>query len=209
MKPRRISVLALLAVALSGCGVARLWEPSREEVLDRILALRRPGRPRASRGSPRSERVRRRARLASGRLPRRLLRRHGGPHGVRPRRAEPGVRRLRRSSGPPRQGAGHRDRLPRYAGDRPRAAPHRERAVCPGADGRAPAAGRVRVGHRISVGPPHDLDPGHREPGRHGRRRRSRDRVSADGRCAGELWIERRRRLRGARGDADRRGRGL
>ena len=36
-KPRRTSVLVLLAVALSGCGVARLWEPSREEVLDRIL----------------------------------------------------------------------------------------------------------------------------------------------------------------------------
>jgi S1-C subfamily serine protease len=37
MKPCRISVLVLLAVTLSGCGVARLWEPSREEVLDRIL----------------------------------------------------------------------------------------------------------------------------------------------------------------------------
>jgi len=37
MNARRISVLLLLAVALSGCGVARLWEPSREEVLDRIL----------------------------------------------------------------------------------------------------------------------------------------------------------------------------
>lgn len=36
-QPHRISVLVLLAVALSGCGVARLWEPSREEVLDRIL----------------------------------------------------------------------------------------------------------------------------------------------------------------------------
>ena len=37
MRIRRISALVLLAVALSGCGVARLWEPSREEVLDRIL----------------------------------------------------------------------------------------------------------------------------------------------------------------------------
>jgi len=37
MNPDRISVLVLLAVLLSGCGVARLWEPSREEVLDRIL----------------------------------------------------------------------------------------------------------------------------------------------------------------------------
>ena len=37
MNAHRISVLLLLAVAFSGCGVARLWEPSREEVLDRIL----------------------------------------------------------------------------------------------------------------------------------------------------------------------------
>ena len=37
MRSGRISVLLLLAVTFPGCGVARLWEPSREEVLDRIL----------------------------------------------------------------------------------------------------------------------------------------------------------------------------
>jgi len=37
MNAPRISALLLLAVTLCGCGVGRLWEPSREEVLDRIL----------------------------------------------------------------------------------------------------------------------------------------------------------------------------
>src|SRR5262245_5071378 len=35
--PQRIGLLLLSAVLLSGCGLARLWEPSREEVLQRIL----------------------------------------------------------------------------------------------------------------------------------------------------------------------------
>jgi len=34
---QRLAVLAVLSVGLSGCGVVRLGEPSREEVLDRIL----------------------------------------------------------------------------------------------------------------------------------------------------------------------------
>jgi len=37
MNLQRLTILALLAVACCGCGVGRLWEPSREEVLDRIL----------------------------------------------------------------------------------------------------------------------------------------------------------------------------
>jgi S1-C subfamily serine protease len=36
-RTRGILTLALLAMVASGCGVGRLWEPSREEVLDRVL----------------------------------------------------------------------------------------------------------------------------------------------------------------------------
>ena len=37
MNLQRLVALVLLAVILSGCGAGRLWEPSREEVLERIL----------------------------------------------------------------------------------------------------------------------------------------------------------------------------
>src|SRR5215470_10702439 len=35
--PRRIGLLLLITALLGGCALARLWEPSREEVLERIL----------------------------------------------------------------------------------------------------------------------------------------------------------------------------
>jgi S1-C subfamily serine protease len=36
-RPRRLLVLALAAALAGGCAISRLWEPSREEVLQRIL----------------------------------------------------------------------------------------------------------------------------------------------------------------------------